>query len=207
MKKLCIVLLVGLLFSSCTKWEYIDTGISKDHKDITMYDYFQTDTYNWGILKEMVDKAGMADIFKGNDSSHSRIMFLGPVDNSLRKWMWDNGFQSVETIPADICKKIVGRYVFDKEYAREEVPVGEMGIGDDYANGGVWLQGLAGNRVWFYSEKEAYNGISDLLVTTLFAYMDDTKEKAFIASSGINVKNGVVHSLDDTHKIGDILGL
>lgn len=207
MKKIYIVLLACLLFSSCTKWEYIDTGISKDHKDKTMYEYFQTDTYNWGILKEMVDKAGMAAIFKGEDPEHEKIMFLGPVDNSLRKWMWDNGYETVEDVPADLCETIVSRYVFDKVYAREEVPVGEMGTGDDSNKGGVWLKGLAGNDVWFYSEKSAYNGISDLLVTSLFAVMDDIGEKAFIASSGINVKNGVVHSLDDTHKIGDIVGL
>ena len=71
-------------------------------------------------------------------------------------------------------------------------------------DGGVNLTGLAGNLVWFYSMKEPFLDNPNVMITSLELLMKDNGQKAYIASSGIKVKNGMVHSLDDSHKIGNI---
>lgn len=148
----------------------------------------------------MLDKAGLKAMFNGEDPNYKEIMFLGPVDNSMRAWMWDNRYQTVEDMDAELCKKLILRYVFNTVYEREKVPVKLSETGD----GGVNLTGLAGNLVWFYSMKEPFLDNPNVMITSLELLMKDNGQKAYIASSGIKVKNGMVHSLDDSHKIGNI---
>jgi len=193
MKNILIIILV-VFFSSCTKTGYIDTGLSTSNENETMYKYFESDTYNWKLVKEMIDKAELKEMFNGK----SKIMFLGPVDNSVRKWMWDNKYETVSDVPVELCKKIILRYTFDKVYERELVPVGTN------TDGGVILTAKASNKVRLFSLKTPYNGNPNLLITTLRINMIDVGQQGFIASSGIKKLNGVIHSLDDTHKIGDI---
>lgn len=152
------------------------------------------------LVKRMIDKAGLKAMFNGEDPNYKEIMFLGPVDNSMRAWMWDNRYQTVEDMDAELCKKLILRYVFNTVYEREKVPVKLSETGD----GGVNLTGLAGNLVWFYSMKEPFLDNPNVMITSLELLMKDNGQKAYIASSGIKVKNGMVHSLDDSHKIGNI---
>lgn len=200
---LITVFLISML-SSCTKWGYVDTGISKDHKDKNMYAYFQTDNYNWKLVREMVDKAGLKSMFDGTDTKYAQIMFMGPVDNSVRKWMYDHNYKTVAEVPADLCKKLIQRYTFTTLYDRETVPVGEFGTGDNFIKGGIILTAVGGNKVWFYAKKDFYQPGSSTLITSLYSYFMDNAQKGFIASSNIYTKNGVVHSLDDTHRIGEL---
>ncbi|WP_455786054.1 hypothetical protein [Butyricimonas faecihominis] len=202
MKKVYYVFIVlNCILASCgTDYGFIDTGVSETHENETMYEYFQTDLYNWTLVKRMIDKAGLKAMFNGEDPNYKEIMFLGPVDNSMRAWMWDNRYQTVEDMDAELCKKLILRYVFNTVYEREKVPVKLSETGD----GGVNLTGLAGNLVWFYSMKEPFLDNPNVMITSLELLMKDNGQKAYIASSGIKVKNGMVHSLDDSHKIGNI---
>lgn len=200
MKQIYIFLLISLLVTSCTKWGYIDTGVSEGHADKTMYEYFKTDPYNWTLVREMIEKAEIVKMFDGTDPSYDNIMFLGPVDNSVRKWMYDHDYRTVADVPKELCKELILRYVVRKIYQREEVPVGEP-----EHTGGVDLTAEAGNPIWFYAVHTPYQGDATLMMIQLHLVMQDIGAKAFIASSGIPVKNGVVHSLDDTHWIGDFV--
>ena len=202
MKKVYYVFIVlNCILASCgTDYGFIDTGVSETHENETMYEYFQTDLYNWTLVKRMIDKAGLKAMFNGEDPNYKEIMFLGPVDNSMRAWMWDNRYQTVEDMDAELCKKLILRYVFNTVYEREKVSVKLSETGD----GGVNLTGLAGNLVWFYSMKEPFLDNPNVMITSLELLMKDNGQKAYIASSGIKVKNGMVHSLDDSHKIGNI---
>ena len=202
MKKVYYVFIVlNCILASCgTDYGFIDTGVSETHENETMYEYFQTDLYNWTLVKRMIDKAWLKAMFNGEDPNYKEIMFLGPVDNSMRAWMWDNRYQTVEDMDAELCKKLILRYVFNTVYEREKVPVKLSETGD----GGVNLTGLAGNLVWFYSMKEPFLDNPNVMITSLELLMKDNGQKAYIASSGIKVKNGMVHSLDDSHKIGNI---
>ena len=96
MKKVYYVFIVlNCILASCgTDYGFIDTGVSETHENETMYEYFQTDLYNWTLVKRMIDKAGLKAMFNGEDPNYKEIMFLGPVDNSMRAWMWDNRYHA-----------------------------------------------------------------------------------------------------------------
>ena len=67
MKVLILSLFVFMitLVSCNTDYNYIDSGLSNGVHDCTMYDYFKTNSYNWDTTRLMIDKAGLADLFKG----------------------------------------------------------------------------------------------------------------------------------------------
>lgn len=67
MKALILSLFVSMitLVSCNTDYNYIDSGLSNGVHDCTMYDYFKTDSYNWDTTRLMIDRAGLADLFKG----------------------------------------------------------------------------------------------------------------------------------------------
>ena len=73
-----LALFVLSLFSSCTKYDFVETGKAKGYHDTTMWEYFQTDSYNWSYLVYMAKRAGLEDLFQGKStespSSGSRII-------------------------------------------------------------------------------------------------------------------------------------
>ncbi len=51
------IVLLGFIVTSCgTDYGFIDTGLSKTHEEKTMYEYFQTDSYNWSLVKQIMGK-------------------------------------------------------------------------------------------------------------------------------------------------------
>lgn len=204
MKKVLFLAVVALIFGSCTKYNYIDTGVSVNNENETMYEYFKQDSYNWALLKQIIDKADLVSIFDGTNSNYKSFMFLGPVDNSIRKWMMDNKYASVGDIPEDICKNMIMRYVFNnKAFNRDQVPSGSLGTGDDLVNGGILMEAESGNEVWLYALKTPYMDNPSLLISTLFCVMMDTGEKGYIATHDLKKINGIIHSLDDSHQISN----
>lgn len=204
MKKIFYIIIAIALLSSCTKWGYVDTGVhdEKQHANKTMYEYFQTDSYNWKIVKQLVDKAGLKELFNGEDPAHKKIMFLGLVDNTVKSWMLKNGYQSVSVIPAAECKKLLLSYVFDEVHLRDDVPQGDRGKMGTDGQGGVSLTSIGGNKVWLYAEYASYQ-ISSIIIKSLVSVDLTTGNTGYIATSNIFVKNGLVHSLDDGFILGD----
>lgn len=203
MKKIYYIIIIALL-SSCTKWGYVDTGVHdpNQHVNKTMYEYFQTDSYNWKLVKQLVDKAGLKELFNGEDPAHKKIMFLGVVDNTIKAWMLKNGYKSVSVIPTAECKKLLLSYVFDDMHLRDDVPQGNRGKMGTDEQGGVSLTSIGGNKVWLYAEHTGYQ-ISSIIIKSLVSVDLTTGNTAYIATSNILVKNGLVHSLDDGFILGD----
>ena len=73
-----LALLVLSLFSSCTKYDFVETGKATSYHDTTMWEYFQTDSYNWSYLVYMTKRAGLEDLFQGTNTQYGpNITFLG----------------------------------------------------------------------------------------------------------------------------------
>ena len=65
-----LALLVLSLFSSCTKYDFVETGKATSYHDTTMWEYFQTDSYNWSYLVYMTKRAGLEDLFQGTNTQY-----------------------------------------------------------------------------------------------------------------------------------------
>ena len=55
---------MGVL-SSCTKYNFDDTGLANGKHDMTMWEYFKSDSYNWDSLRVMTERAGLVSLFQG----------------------------------------------------------------------------------------------------------------------------------------------
>ena len=67
-----LALLVLSLFSSCTKYDFVETGKATSYHDTTMWEYFQTDSYNWSYLVYMTKRAGSKISSRGRTRSTAR---------------------------------------------------------------------------------------------------------------------------------------
>ena len=68
MKKIIYIAMVCLtagLFASCTQYNFDDTGLANGKHETTMWDYFKGDKYNWELLCEMAERAGLVPLFQG----------------------------------------------------------------------------------------------------------------------------------------------
>ena len=81
MRKLLLGIVVMAGIASCTtNYDIKDTGIANGKHDMTMYEYFQTDLFNWDSLLVMIDRAGLQDLFEGKRKGFEDITFWGPTN-------------------------------------------------------------------------------------------------------------------------------
>ncbi len=55
MKKIIYIVVLCLtlgMMSSCTDYNFDDTGLANGKHETSMWDYFKTDSYNWSMLCE-----------------------------------------------------------------------------------------------------------------------------------------------------------
>ena len=75
--------------TGCTKYDFVETGKAQSHLDKTMWEYFQTDDYNWSGLVLLIKRAGLEDLFQGKDAQYgSKFTFLGITNHSLRRYLY-----------------------------------------------------------------------------------------------------------------------
>ena len=73
MKTICYVMVgVLLLLASCTKDNFINTGVSNGRFDGNILEYMSAHSYDWDSTLVMIYHAGvdMVKLFEGNDEEH-----------------------------------------------------------------------------------------------------------------------------------------
>ena len=75
MKQVIFLGIVLSMFVGCTKYNQIDTGICKAEFPGNMYEYFQSDSYNWDSLLVMIDYTGLEKYFTGEEPGYEEITF------------------------------------------------------------------------------------------------------------------------------------
>ncbi len=84
-----LALLLCFACTGCTKYDFVETGKAQSHLDKTMWEYFQTDDYNWSGLVLLIKRAGLEDLFQGKDAQYgSKFTFLGITNHSLRRYLY-----------------------------------------------------------------------------------------------------------------------
>lgn len=78
------VALLLLATISCTKYNLIDGPKPIRHDDKTMWEYFNTDPYNWSMTQELIEHAGLRNIFEGKSELGTDFTFFGITNHSIR---------------------------------------------------------------------------------------------------------------------------
>lgn len=209
MKKIIYIAMVCLtagLFASCTQYNFDDTGLANGKHETTMWDYFKGDKYNWELLCEMAERADLVPLFQGTSRYGKDFTFFGPTGHSIRRYLLDNGMETVADMPVADCRTFIlncvlpGRRVMlddFKEGVKSSDPSTPIG------KGGEQVQMASGKRLWIYTFREAYNNVPGKGPLRIHLVSPATTQTTDVASCNIETLTGVVHSLDYNFKLTD----
>ena len=206
MKKLMYALIAFTLFTiSCTKDNYIDTGVSNGRFNGNVLEYMASDSYNWDSTRILIEHAGedMVRLFKGEDPNHKEITFLGITNHSIRRYILHQGSTRVTDLDKEWCRKILFRHIIDGKIRRKDIPVGKQGEFGTVGTGGKIVKTLDGKDLWIYVELEDQGmGNIDFLPKHVYINFMSTANYA-IASADIEPDNAIVHAIEYGYTIGD----
>lgn len=186
-----------LLFGSCSKDNFIKTGLSNGKYDGNMLEYMRAPghSYDWDSTVLLIERAGLVDLFEGK--TYEQITFFGPTNHSIRRWMIRKAYTRIQDLDPTLCREILLRHVIVGKYMREEIPLGKgsVDVNNPIGEGGAVFTTLEGNRIWAYTFRDAWNKVPETGALSLYMTSVDKKKKINIASTDIEPNNGVVHSL------------
>ena len=204
MEKLIIIMLLIVLGACNTKYHYVDTGISNGIHDCSMLEYLRGDSYNWDTIVRVIERADLSLLFDKDDVDN-QITFLGPTNHSIRYWMQDSGYRSVNEIPKEMCEKMVLRHIIKGRYMMEDIPQGSIGTSASSEKaGGVELTTLVGGVLWFYTVASSAYGVEDAGPLTLNCLSLDFLKRVPLACPDIQTNTGIVISLDYNFYCGNL---
>ena len=178
MKKIIYTLIAISLFTiSCTKDNYIDTGVSNGRFNGNVLKYMASDSYNW-------------------DSTSI-------TNHSIRRYILHQGYKRVTDLDKEWCRKILFRHIIDGKIRRKDIPVGKQGEFGTVGTGGKIVKTLDGKDLWIYVELEDQGmGNIDFLPKHVYINFMSTANYA-IASADIEPDNAIVHAIEYGYTIGD----
>ena len=122
MKNILKILILILIVSCETKYNYIDSGVANGRFTGTIYEYLQSSSYDWDSTLLMVERAGLERLFQGKEEGYEKITFFGPTNLSILRWMIEQGYDSIEDIPIDVCRELILRHVVGGIHWRDDIP-------------------------------------------------------------------------------------
>lgn len=196
-------IIVWGMISCTTNYDIKDSGIANGKHDMTMYEYFQTDSYNWDSLLVMIDRAGLQDLFEGKREGFEDITFWGPTNLSIRRWMLENEIVSLTEVAPEECERLVLAHVVKGRTMRDDIPRGT--VTTDGTTGGINMTGSDNdNPMWVYTEQLPYNGVIGVGAVVINIRSLRTTTDIDTASSNIETNTGVVHSLHPNYTLGEL---
>ena len=221
MRSIVFSVVVLFLFSCNTKYNIIDTGLANGKFAGNMYEYLQSNHYDWDSTVLMIKKADLVDLFEGKRAGYEKITFFGPSNHSIRKYMLDNGYTCVDEMGEELCYEMIMKCVVKGKYMREDIPAGKPVVNTDTddewndklsenpdvycGEGGVIFTGEMGNRFWIYSFQESYEKVPGVGAVVLYIVSLETGGTQIdVASTNIEPTNGVVHSLHYNFVLGNL---
>lgn len=208
MKKIfCFISALTLtLFASCTNWDYIDGGLADDSVQGTMLEYLGRGKYDWSYADSLIRRGGLESLFDGKDPKYKDITFFGPTNHSIRAWLIDRGYTSINELSVEECRDMIMAHVLNKRIMRNDIPRGNYsseGI-SHIGQGGEKYTLEADNTLWIHTFKEEYNGVPEAGAISIRILTIDGGSSFNVASSNIRCTNGVVHSLSYEYQFPNI---
>lgn len=200
-------------FGSCTKYNYIDGGLSDGEHDCTMWEYFHKDSRNWDSTILMIERAGLRSLFDGT-GEYSQITFFGLTSLSIERHIKNHNqgmqptnpqyWRGVNDIPPAQCRDIIQKLVVPGRIMLKDVPRGtriqvtEGGVSVWRELDGMECQTVGGGKLFVWTQREAYEDVEEAGAFSLWIAsrnMSGTNSDR-IASTDIQTTTGVVHSLN-----------
>lgn len=230
-KYIHVCLFIMVTFSACdTKQDWLDTGISSPYHDCSIMEYLRGDTANWKLTVELIEKAGLTDLFEGNDPNYKEITFFAPPSLAILRHVWDKASgreefpgqpdhwrlltddeknhpeHLVRTLDKDWCRKMILRHVVKGKHLKDDIAFRDRkyDIEAEEQTGGTDFTCEGGNKLRAYREKTDYGGVADAGAILMYLYSFDAMEMVPLASPDIQPLNGVVHALHYTYVLGKI---
>lgn len=205
MKYITSIIILLVLVSCETKYNLIDTGLANGRHDCSMYEYFRLQPYDWDSTRLMIERADLIDLFEGKRVGFEHITFFGPTNNTIRRWMIEQGYESVRDIPVKLCEQLMLRHVVKGKYKRNDIPRGTHGNGSQKGTGGIDLTGAIGNTFWVYTFRGDYEGIPGTGSVDIYILsLTGDRLRIDVASGDIEPNNGIVHSLSYFYQFGTL---
>lgn len=209
MKKIYWILVVSLVgvFTACeTKQDVWDTGVSSPYHDCSILEYMRGDDYNWELTVQMIERAGLEDLFEGQVDTMPEITFWGFPSYSVLRYLYDNRKDEVSELDPEECRRLVLLHVTKGKVLKEDIAYRdeEYYIFDEAQTGGTDLYTVGGCHLKAYVDKSDYSYVPDGGSETMFLYSVSGETYVPLASPNIQPLNGVVHALNYNYKLGDI---
>lgn len=209
MKKIIYIVVLCLtlgMMSSCTDYNFDDTGLANGKHETSMWDYFKTDSYNWSMLCEMAERAQLVSLFQGTSQYGKDFTFFGPTNHSIRRYLYKNGMTNVSEIPVSDCKKFILNCLLPhKHIMLDDFKTGTKSsdASNPIGKGGETFTMASGEKLWIYTFRESYDGVPNAGPLQIYLVSPTTTKTTRVASCNIETQTGVVHSLDYNFSLTD----
>lgn len=199
------IVVAGILAACETQQDVWDTGVSSPYHDGTVMHYLRENTH-WSLTVEMIERAGLTDLFEGQVDTLPEITFWGPGIYSLKRHLLDNGLKSVAEMEVAECRMLILKHVMKGKVLKADIAYRNKDyyIYDPQQTGGTELYTLGGCRLKAYIDRTRYSGVPESGAETLYLYSFSAETMVPLASPDIQPTNGVVHSLNDNYVLGNI---
>lgn len=205
-----VALLASLLLSSCTKYNLIEGPQVITHHDKTMWEYFSSDPYNWSMTQELIEHAGLRDIFEGKSDLGNNFTFFGVTNHSIRAYLLSKKVDEeleempkIADLPQEECREQILNLIYPKKRKLDEWPAGRPIAGQTIGTGGEMVTMQSGLKLWIYVFRTQYDGVPEMGPKKIFLVNEDKETRTIVASSDISTNTGIVHSLDYTFRLFD----
>lgn len=192
MKNIIILLIISLFCSCKVIDDPIDTGICISNTDETMWEYFVKDTKNnWDSIIVAIEYADIKYMFDGSDPEYKELTFFGITNMSIQMFLYQNELNSIHDLTPEKCKSMLLSHIVPGKVMKDDCDFEVKGTNE----GGSMLTSITGKKIRAYRIKSPGIYGPESGPQYLAIHAQETGFKADVASSDIEVKNGVVHSL------------
>lgn len=204
------IVLVSLL-GSCTKYNFVEVKDPKTHHDTTMWEYFSTDKYNWELTQQMIEHAGLRDIFEGKSQYGTDFTFFGFTSISIKRYLMEQKTENqleenltVADLPKEDCKRWILSCIYPKRLMLDDWAAGRPVAGEAIGTGGKMCKMASGVELWIYTYRSTFNGVPEMGPKQIHLVSEDKQSDTTVGSHNISTNTGVVHALEYNFTLNDI---
>lgn len=202
MRKIILMTAILVSLGSCTKDNYINTGLSITY-DCDIYEYLHKSSYNWDSTILMIQRADMVEVFQGKDARYPQITFFGITNHSIRRYLLEKDIQRVNDLSPEFCREMLFKHMLNRRMMSGDVEFRIPNISGEI-DGGTKVTCIGGNELHLYREQDDYGGVENAGAIHLRLYSITADGKVPMASPDLKFRNGVVHALNYNYSLGKI---